>query len=109
MINYIDNLSVSMKSLRKAHKLSYDVMADFLDISKNTYIKWEKDPGYILNTHLKKIADIYKIHVSFLFVDKNIILPALLPSPKEKSNRRKKIKDPWLLKHPEFITPDDYE
>jgi len=60
------NLGERLKELRKRERLTQEMVADKLKISRSRYANWENNessPGYSM---LKKLAQIYDVTIDYL-------------------------------------------
>jgi DNA-binding XRE family transcriptional regulator len=51
-------MKLKLSAWRRAREITQDQMAKRLDISKPTYVRWEKEPQKITMYNAQKIADV---------------------------------------------------
>lgn len=68
---YKEVTTLDIKTARKRARYSQQETADYLGVSRPTYIKMENDPGTITVDDAKKLAAFFGVKVSDIFFASN--------------------------------------
>ncbi len=66
-------LNENLLTLRNKAKLTQLDVADFLNVERNTYIKWENGTADVKSAHIPKLAELFQVEIADLFKDDNKI------------------------------------
>jgi len=64
---------LKLRHLRESHKLDIRSVAAYLDITPNTYNEMEKGAKQIYLYRLFRLAEYYKIHITYFFQNESIL------------------------------------
>lgn len=64
---------LKLKHLRELHKLDIKAIAKYLNITPNTYNEMEKGLKQIYLYRLFKLAEFYKIHITYFFQNETLL------------------------------------
>ena len=69
MKSLLENLEISLAAARVNAKMTQREMAEYVGVTVDTVVNWEKGKSEPSTSQLRKISQISKIPMDFIFVD----------------------------------------
>ena len=57
-------MQLKLSAWRRARDITQDQMAKLLDVSKPTYVRWEREPGKITMANGQRIAEVLEVNIA---------------------------------------------
>ncbi len=100
-------LSQKLKSIRKSFGLSQEQLAEMLEVSRQSFTKWESDYTIPDTKHLQKLSEIFGITADYFLNNGRELLALSLRKVLDKTKYKNKITSyPAILKE---YYPEPYE